>query len=278
MGRIALWIILPVITGAVFGIVTVFTHDIDSKLDVSVAALGIVLGAQLELTRRLQKRYERYDRAGRVIAEVEQLPDDLASTVQENVALLTTAVHSSRGDPIYRRILKERLVDQHTWLERFNAGIIEVESDDTKLLLDWTTTVRHSIKATMVARTDIHWWHSRPGRQLWQTNLDALHRGVNIQRVFMADKVTPELEELIREQLDAGVEAYVVTVDELRADLHIDLTIVDDKRIHEVMFSSGGNAMGYRYSQEPGRVNNLTAKFERILQSATPAAEFDFSD
>jgi hypothetical protein len=138
--------------------------------------------------------------------------------------------------------------------------------------------VRHSIKATMVARTDVHWWHSRPGRQLWQTNLDALHRGVNIQRVFMADKVTPELEELIREQLDAGVEAYVVTVDELRADLHIDLTIVDDKRIHEVMFSSGGNAMGYRYSQEPGRVNNLTAKFERILQSATPAAEFDFSD
>jgi hypothetical protein len=278
MSRAVYWIIVPILFGAAFGVATVVVRDTDGKVELAVMALGLVLGTQVELTRRLLKRAERHDQAGRIIAQVEELPEALAKTVRANLALLTVAADAGHNDLIFDRALKARLDEQRTWLQRFNSGVIEVESDEAGQLADWTAGAKQSIKATMIARTDVYWWQSRPGIELWQANLKALRRRVRVQRVFIYARMTPELSSLIREQLAAGVEAYVVAVDQLRPGLDVDLTIIDDVRVHDVQFSAGGNAMAYRYSQEPDRAIALRAKFEQILQAATPAQHFEFPD
>ena len=273
MRQATYWIVAPVVCGAVLGVASLFVVSTDRKLELAVAVLGLVLGAQLELTRRLERRQARHDRAGRLLALVEELPDEMAVKVRENVRLLANAAKATREDRLYHRALHDRLAEQRDWLEALSKGIIEVESDETGLLTEWTAASRTSIRATGVAETDIRWWRSRPGRQFWEVNLAAMARKVRVQRVFIYDRMTPELAELAREQKAAGVDVYVVKMDQLRIDLRVDVTIVDDVRVHEVIFSSGGNAMAYRYSQEPSRAAQMVAKFERIVQLATPEAE-----
>ena len=235
--RAMYWVLGPVLLGVVLGGGTLLLDDTDRKVEMAVSVLGLVLGLQLELIRRVLRRAGLHDRASRMIAQVEELPAEFAQRVRENAALLTVAARVGAGDTVYRRALETHLEDQRTWLDQFNAGIIEVESDDATLLLEWTAAARQSIRATMVARTDVHWWHSRPGRQLWQANLRALARGVMIQRVFMYDSSPAQLRTLVEEQAAAGVEAYVVRLDRLRPDLRIDITIIDNARSHEVVFS-----------------------------------------
>jgi N-acetylglucosamine kinase-like BadF-type ATPase len=100
-------------------------------------------------------------------------------------------------------------------------------------------------------------------------------RGVEVERIFVYEALTPNVVALMREHDAAGVRVLAVAVDGLRAELLIDVCVFDDDRVHEVVFSSGGNAMAYRYSQDRERTALVVVKLERLYRLATPFAELE---
>jgi hypothetical protein len=273
-GRALLWILLPVVCGAVFGVAAVAWPDYQGEL--ALSAMGLVLGAQIELSRRLDRREERRDAAGRLIGEMEELPPSVGAKVRENLRLIAAAARRDRDETAYlRRALDERLADQQHWLHQLNSGVIEVDSDDTQLLFEWTNKARRALRTTLVTHSDVHWWRSRTGSAFWQANLRAMARGVEVERIFVYEALTPNVVALMREHDAAGVRVLAVAIDGLRAELLIDVCVFDDDRVHEVVFSSGGNAMAYRYSQDRERTALVVVKLERLYRLATPFAELE---
>lgn len=272
-----MWILLPVLGGAVFGLAGVALPEYQGELALSV--MGLVLGAQIELARRFDRNQERHDSAGRLIGAVEELPSGVSSKVRENVRLIAAASRRHRDEAAYlRRALDERLSDQQHWLHQLNSGVIEVDSDDTALLYEWTAQARRSIRTTLVTYSDVHWWRSRTGRTFWQANLDALRRGVTVERTFVFEHLTPPVVALMREHHEAGVRVYGVAIADLRPDLLIDLCVFDEARVHEVVFSSGGNAMAYRYSHDRERAALLIGKLDRLGGLAIPFTELSLPE
>lgn len=267
-----MWILLPVVGGAVFGLAGVALPDYQGELALSV--MGLVLGAQIELARRFDRNQERHDAAGRLIGQVEQLPAGVSAKVRENVRLISAAAQRHRDEAAYlRRALDERLSDQQHWLHQLNSGVIEVDSDDTALLFEWTAQARRRIRTTLVTHSDVHWWRSRTGLTFWQANLAAMARGVVIERTFVFEALTPPVVALMREHAAAGVRVYGVAIAEIRPDLLVDLCVFDEERVHEVVFSSGGNAMAYRYSHDRERAALLIGKLDRLGGLALPISE-----
>ena len=110
----------------------------------------------------------------------------------------------------------------------------------------------------------MHWWRSRTGRTFWQANLDALGRGVTVERTFVYEHLTPPVVGLMREHHEAGVRVVRRRDRRPAPDLLIDLCVFDEERVHEVVFSSGGNAMAYRYSHDRERAALLVGKLDRL--------------
>jgi len=94
----------------------------------------------------------------------------------------------------------------------------------------------NSIYLTNIDHTHLDWWQSEEGRKYWQANLNALDRGVDIERVFIYDTLTPALENLIREHATTvsngrRIEVLAVQKDVLPDELRADIAIWDESGI-----------------------------------------------
>jgi hypothetical protein len=101
---------------------------------------------------------------------------------------------------------------------------------------------------------------------------------VTVERTFVYEHLTPPVVALMREHHEAGVRVYGVAIADLRPDLLIDLCVFDEARVHEVVFSSGGNAMAYRYSHDRERAALLIGKLDRLGGLAIPFTELSLPE
>ncbi len=97
--------------------------------------------------------------------------------------------------------------------------------------------VRRSVFATSYGNI-IDFWTSPEGRDYWEENMALLKRSaptdskVRITRVFILKDASQPLDgrvrDIIREQLDEGVDARIVYSDELEAECRRDMAIFDE--------------------------------------------------
>jgi hypothetical protein len=119
----------------------------------------------------------------------------------------------------------------------------------------------------------LDWWHSEEGRKYWQANLNALDRGVHIERVFIYDTLTPELDTLICEQAKATkngrvIDVYAVQKDLLPDELRADIAIWDESFTYQVELNSDGKPITNRYSVNDADVASRMSMYKRIRSQA----------
>ena len=130
-----------------------------------------------------------------------------------------------------------------------------------------------TIYLTNIDHTHIDWWYSEEGRKYWQANLNALDRGVHVERVFIYDTLTPQLDTLICEQATAHqngqrIDVYAVQKDVLPDELRADIAIWDESFTYQVELNSDGKPITNRYSVNDADVASRMSMYKRIRSQA----------
>jgi hypothetical protein len=103
-----------------------------------------------------------------------------------------------------------------------------------------TAQARGSILATS-AGSDLQWWqYSQSTRGYWRLNREAMERGVIIRRILIYRTWTGELEQLAKQQHEAGVQILRVSEEQLPAPLRLNTVIWDDVCAMEPEYNSAG--------------------------------------
>lgn len=258
--------VVGVVASVALGIASYFITDRAFALSLIVTLLGSVLALQLEAISRLESKSQREDRYSHLMASLESVP--WMAPVIRNIADAACAM-SSEDDlrrllPVARSKVEECSVEMQT----LRMGQYRVRAEDVEVLFEQTEAARTIIRATSITHVDLSWWYSDVGRKYWEANRAAMARGVRIERVFVHDKWTPQLEQLADEQQDGGVDVYIVAKDRLADDLRIDLIVWDQVFLYEIELNSDGVEIFNRYSVSQIDIDRRLRQFAVIKAAA----------
>jgi hypothetical protein len=240
-------------------------------LEVVAVLIGIVIALQIEMLARIERRSSREDRYSRVMAAAESVPW-LAPALEE-IAEATSRVASQPELRPLLDVAEKELEHSKENLAALRHGKFRADAADTTILFEETDRAERRMMATFLQRFDLEWWSSELGRHYWEVNRRAADRGVEIQRVFIYDEWTPELERIVRAQSQAGVDVMVVERDLLPRDCRIGMVIWDDRLVYQGELNSDGETINVLYSVSKADVDTRLDQFARITRYAKPAAD-----
>ena len=164
--------------------------------------------------------------------------------------------------------LREDLAD-------LSRGRIERDGSDYRYLIEPSLRVRYRIEAVTnigLESDRLAWWEDDIGRHYWQTNLNALARGVRITRIFTYVEMTPALARIIDEQSAAGVETIVLPHHSVSEALQMNFTVWDDGSAWEARLNARGAIVANIYTVNTHDVARLRAAFQRLTLAAAHGA------
>lgn len=129
-----------------------------------------------------------------------------------------------------------------------SRGRLRVPITDNDPLFVQTEEARESIKAISVTHLAMDWWRSEAGMKYWDANRRALGRGVEIERIFVADEPGQDVRKLAQAQANEGVTAWFVTRDQCPPGLLSDTVVWDRKFTYDLVLNSAGEAIAYIFS------------------------------
>lgn len=89
------------------------------------------------------------------------------------------------------------------------------------------------MRTTSLQPQDLVWHRSDVGRRYWAAQLDALARGWEIQRIFIYDTWSGDLDSLSGERKSAGVRVKRILTGELPSGLLVDVTTWGNTHVYE---------------------------------------------
>ncbi|RMG24816.1 MAG: hypothetical protein D6732_23235 [Methanobacteriota archaeon] len=123
------------------------------------------------------------------------------------------------------------------------------------------------------------------GINYMRSNLEAIKRGVKIQRVFIFHKqdildaqgnfIDQTALDIMRKQQDEGIEVRVSWLEDWRrygetGDLYRDFVIIDGKEVFTHNFGVDQKVMGRTLIKNPNQVEEYKSRYERIWQLSKP--------
>ncbi len=221
-----------------------------------VTTVSLVLGA----TARAERRFE--------LRELVRAPDWLAGELTAIAGASRRIGEQRSGELLHTeaRQLIGRLVED---LHDLSRGRMERRGDDYEHLLAATRTCQNHLQAVTNIAHETAWWRSDVGNAYWQANLEAMARGVRITRVFITDEVSPELNDLVEEQRQAGVAVLVAERRTLDTDLNRNFAVWDGQCGWEAQANARGETVANLFVVNEYEVRRLRNYFSRLV----PAAE-----
>jgi len=133
----------------------------------------------------------------------------------------------------------------------------------------WLTDhAKSTLRATDVCAAK-HLHEGRPGGDEYQRlNLEAVDRGVEVERIFIYTEWTGEIDERIRKQAVAGVHTLRVHEAALRSELRSDMAIWDESYGSELSFNASGEIVDSYVTFSPQDVGRLLERYNRIRTKA----------
>jgi hypothetical protein len=259
-----------VITVAV-AVVVYFVTDDHFLLEIIAVMLGIVIALQIEALARFERRSAREDRHSRMMAAAESLPW-LAPALDEIAEAARSVASHPELQPLID-VAEKELERTKESLATLRHGQFRADAADSTILFDETDRAERRMLATFLQRFDLQWWSSELGRHYWAVNRQAAERGVEIQRIFIYDEWTPELEQVVREQSDAGIEVMAVPGDLVPRDCRRAMVIWDDRLAYQGELNADGETINVLYSVSKADVDARLSQFNRIRRFAKPADE-----
>jgi hypothetical protein len=255
--------VISVALGVVFYVRT----DIPTALASFALILGGLLTLQVEATFRRLREQQTQTEQGRFIALLESVPwlyrflRDTAERVVE--------VQRVYDSPFVLHLLQKVSGDFAKGLDDLRGGRILVPHDSDHDLVFWLT--RHT-KSTLRA-TDVwaaaHLHEGKSGGDEYQSlNLEAMERGVEVERIFIYAEWTGDLEDTVRKQAAAGIHTLRVREAILKAELRADMAIWDEIYGSELSFNALGEIVDSYVTFSKQDVSHLLEKYNRIKAKA----------
>ncbi|WP_253236222.1 hypothetical protein [Paractinoplanes aksuensis] len=271
-GRMTLPVLLPVVLGIGFYLLGVVLPD-PIQGQVALGAIGVLVAVTIELILRLARGEEHRDTISELIRSLDRLPPTAYPLARRVLAAYAGAVVSTENS-IYQDALRAHAQESAIWLERVSAGELELDvgTESIELLQDSVQNCKLSLRGITIASQDLDWWQSEGGRRYWEANIEAIKRGVKIQRIFIdgagfPEARLPELTDLMKEQKAAGVSVFSIRLGQVAPldDPERDITIFDDQMVHEVTDSATGVPTRVTFRRKRDATRRAATHFERVL-------------
>lgn len=250
------------------GLLFYLRSDLSTALAVVAGLQVTLLTMQIETLLRRHREELAETRQARLIANLERLEwlPELMDRITSSIWRVDQAFPGTQIIAAARSYL-ERCANDLKELER---GHLRIEWEDIDLVLAQTRASTKTLRATSVQAVDLTWWLSRPGRRYWRTHLEALARGVSVERVFIYHNWSDELQSLVQEQIKAGVKVYRVDYTALPARLKTDMIIWDEVCGYETQLNAAGD--GYRnfFTLDHQDIRRMCSDYNAIVSQADP--------
>jgi hypothetical protein len=158
-------------------------------------------------------------------------------------------------------------------IEQLANGRMERAGSDTRHMLVLTAESRRRIAGiTNVARrggaSRVDWWSSDFGQRYWQANIDALARGVAIERVFVYEHLDDQLQAIADEQRRAGVAVHLIDAAAVAPQYRANIVVWDDRCTWEARMDAYANITSNLFSYSPLDVRRCSDIIETVLVHA----------
>jgi hypothetical protein len=200
-----------------------------------------------------------------LIMQDNQLPENIQDLVNSYLLIKQGAfeIFKTRGDDILAQCISDlrAMADGYMIVEpgaKYAFGKLGIE------------LAKKSIKA--VSCTSPESWSSSHSRSAVEAHADAVQRGVDIIRVFIQDEKThSDAEEVLTKQLEAGINVFVVSPDELPAKYQTNYSyfIIDNAILAEFYLTLDGHISMERVSIKSVEVNEAINRFNFVLRRST---------
>jgi len=133
--------------------------------------------------------------------------------------------------------------------------------------------VRNTMKAVQYANPG--YWRTKYGERYFQSNVEAIKRGVKITRIWLQDRETlNNYRDIIEAQEKAGIRVLIALLDEVPRGLHEDYLIADDEVLVKLELTLDGHSKAERISVDPIEVQRALANFDLLLRYVSDPSEF----
>lgn len=254
------------VTGTFLSVIAGLVSYLASEGDV---VLGFVVGLQVQgltllvqLLLKQERRETRLGSSGELLASIESvdwLPGVMRSISADVARIEERYAHTVAPDAV-RRVLDTG----ESQLHNLARGHLYVDSYDPSRKLQLLGRKASVLRTTSLQASDLAWHLSEVGRTYWKAQVDALARGWTIQRVFIYDDWSSEMQELASQQRVAGVEVRRVARAALPTALRRDITTFGDTHAYEQRVQSAGSAELDRFIVDPLDIRLLQQVYERI--------------
>jgi hypothetical protein len=218
-------------------IVLLYTTRVTVAESLIIGLVGSALSLLIEIIIRLQTVVAETglaDQAGPYAGQLRRLAAASGEVARQFSGGAAAAELNRRFDAMNRDI------------EELQLGRIRSEGNDYRYLVQAVRDCGHQVLGMTYLRgaaAEPQWWDSEIGQRYWQANLEALARGVKIQRIFIFDDLTDEVKTILKTQLEAGVNVQIVNKAAIDPAYHLNLAVIDEK----VAWQAFSNAQGYQY-------------------------------
>jgi hypothetical protein len=267
--------LVGVLLSVALSVLLVLVVDQTAILGVVVGGVGTVVSLQLGMMVQLRRRAEHEDQTSRLLGSAEKVPFLLRDLTESPRRRARRSPRIS-GRSTERRPNRNFHRPRH-FLQGFARGQIEVPSEETSALRSMVQAVQRRIVTATVFPGQHEFWSSEAGKAYLKLTRDLTRRAspVEITRVFMVDEAAThelglqnDLETILADQLDAGVEVWRVDAAKLDRELYTPVVVINNAVVQEMVANANGDAIRYRYSTNPADVDRARSQLRAILGSA----------
>ena len=247
--------------------------DVSFVASLGVALVGIVIALQLEFIARQERRQDRADQYGRILAALDEC-DWLRPMFLEAAESAVRVRRLPNGECLELEKRAAQTIEPVVRaLHELARGRVRLPPRRTDALIDALRQTRSSVQAVTFDQETERWWSSRVGEDYWEVNRELLRRGVMTERIFLCDEVTGAVREVLEAQRRAGVRTLTVIRSDVPLELQGRFAVYDEKVMHSVTYNSSGEAMEYVFSVDTADVEQALDRFDRLRSYARDVPE-----
>jgi hypothetical protein len=241
--------------------------DVAGTADSFLAGLmGTTLALVLDATARAERRFQL-----RGMLEAADWLPSLLTRAAASVAEIAERYPDSLAEAEARRRIRN-LTEE---LEELQRGRIIRPHNDYDHLLTGVEHCQRSLDGITNAVREPDWWHTELAQHYWRANRAALERGVRIRRIFIYDRLTPELAALVEQQHRAGVQVALAHRRVLDPASNVNIALFDGRSAWQGQMNAHAEIVGNVYLVNRHDVDQLTETFERCWTTASPYEPHD---
>ena len=250
-----------------------YLTGIEKITSITIALLCIIITLQIDQNSRNDQKLENALQFSSLLNKLNKNPG-LNSLINEIATSYNSICENSKFE-FYKESAKIKLEDYRNFLHDLNSGYLKTSYYDINPLILATQNSCSTIRAVSIANVDLNFWLSTAGKRYWKTNIEAIEKGVKIERIFVYSELNKELKLLAKQQLDSNVSVYIVQSNTLTNNLLTDMIIYDDNFTYEAIVNSDGTPLYNKLSANKSDINNKIQMFNQIKNLAEEFHETD---